>query len=240
MVVYSILPLRERIRMRKIVQSESLADQAYNLIKKEIISGRLLDNEPLPEEKLAKDLGISRTPLRDALRRLAMEGLIVPQKGKPALVATFTREDSLEFMELRGILEIDNIVKIMSAIDESFIKQLSDNVQEQMEAVKNDNFQQFIELDREFHLLLASKNTNRKFREMIHQMNTGVNRAFLILSNTIPTSAKEACEEHLEIIKALENRDVHLAKKKMVVHLNNVEKRFLSYFSKEDKVNRSG
>ncbi|MGM8212034.1 GntR family transcriptional regulator [Virgibacillus sp. W0430] len=226
--------------MRKIVQSETLADQAYNLIKKEIITGRLHDNEALPEEKLAKDLGISRTPLRDALRRLAMEGLVIPQKGKPALVATFTREDSLEFMELRSILEIDNIVKIMSSIDDSFIEQLYSNVNEQMQAVKLDNFQQFIELDREFHLLLASKNTNRKFREMIHQMNTGVNRAFLILSNTITTSAKDACEEHFEIIKALEARDVHLAKKKMVVHLNNVEKRFLSYFLKEDEEKRSG
>ncbi|MGM8366104.1 GntR family transcriptional regulator [Virgibacillus sp. W0181] len=223
--------------MRKIVQSESLADQAYNLIKKEIITGKLLDNEPLPEEKLAKNLGISRTPLRDALRRLAMEGLIVPQKGKPSLVATFTREDSLEFMEIRSILEIDNIVKIMSAIDDLFVDQLKENVDEQLEAVEQDNFQQFIELDREFHLLLASKNKNGKFREMIHQMNTGVNRAFLILSNTITTSAKEACEEHMEIIKALDTRDVHLAKKKMTVHLDNVERRFLSYFSKEDKTN---
>lgn len=221
--------------MRKIVQNESLAEQAYNLIKKEIITGRLGDNEPLPEEKLAKELGISRTPLREALRKLAMEGLVVPQKGKPARVATFTREDSLEYMEIRSILEIDNIVKIISSIDEPFIDQLKENVEKQLQAVGKDDFQTFIELDREFHLLLASKNNNKKYREMIHQMNTGVNRAFLILSNTIPTSAKEACQEHIEIIEALESKDVQLAKKKMIVHLTNVEKRFLNYFNKDNE-----
>lgn len=223
----------ERVTLRKIVQNESLAEQAYNLIKKEIISGRLKDNEPLPEEKLAKELGISRTPLREALRKLGMEGLVVAQKGKPAIVATFTREDSLEFMEIRSILEIDNIVKIISTVDHLFIDELKENVEKQLQAVREDDFPTFLELDREFHLLLASKNNNKKYREMIHQMNTGVNRAFLILSNTITASANEACQEHIEIVEALESKDVHLAKKKMTVHLTNVEKRFLNYFNKD-------
>lgn len=223
----------ERVTLRKIVQNESLAEQAYNLIKKEIISGRLKDNEPLPEEKLAKELGISRTPLREALRKLGMEGLVVAQKGKPAIVATFTREDSLEFMEIRSILEIDNIVKIISTVDHLFIDELKENVEKQLQAVREDDFPTFLELDREFHLLLASKNNNKKYREMIHQMNTGVNRAFLILSNTITASANEACQEHIEIVEALKSKDVHLAKKKMTVHLTNVEKRFLNYFNKD-------
>lgn len=224
----------ERVTLRKIVQNESLAEQAYNLIKKEIISGRLKDNEPLPEEKLAKELGISRTPLREALRKLGMEGLVVAQKGKPAIVATFTREDSLEFMEIRSILEIDNIVKIISTVDHLFIDELKENVEKQLQAVREDDFPTFLELDREFHLLLASKNNNKKYREMIHQMNTGVNRAFLILSNTITASANEACQEHIEIVEALKSKDVHLAKKKMTVHLTNVEKRFLNYFNKDN------
>ena len=218
--------------MKKIVQNESLAVKAYNLLKNAIISGKLLPDEALPEEKLAKELGISRTPIREALMQLAMEGLVILQKGYPSKVATFTMEESLQFIELRRVLEIYNIERIVSTADEKLICELKENANRQMKAVSNDDFQDFIELDREFHLILASRNNNKKIVELIHQMNNGVNRAFLILSNTLHSSAKEACEEHLMLIKALESKDVTLARDCMIEHMKNVEKRFVTYFSK--------
>ncbi|KAB2332082.1 GntR family transcriptional regulator [Cytobacillus depressus] len=220
--------------MKKLIQNVSLADQAYNLLKKAIVSAELAPKEELPEEKLAADLGISRTPLREALKRLAMEGLIVLQKGRPATVATFTKEDSLEYMELRKVLEIFNIEKIMPIVDETLIEELKDNLKFQQEAVENNHYHDFIEYDREFHLILASRNNNTKYQEMIHHMNTGVNRAFLLLSTTLKVSAYEAYEEHVKFIEALELKDVALAKEKMYEHFQNVEKRFLSLFRNEE------
>ena len=77
--------------MKKIKQSETLADQAYKMLKQAITNGKLKENEQLPEEKLANNLGISRTPLRDALSRLAAEGLVIHQTGRTAVVASFTK-----------------------------------------------------------------------------------------------------------------------------------------------------
>ncbi|MBO1002727.1 GntR family transcriptional regulator [Pseudogracilibacillus auburnensis] len=219
--------------MKKIKQSETLADQAYKMLKQAITNGKLKDKEQLPEEKLAKNLGISRTPLRDALGRLAAEGLIIHQTGRPAVVASFTKENSLEYMELRSLLEVYNIEKIISKVDTPFINLLKNNAAEQLDAIERDNYNDFIELDREFHLLLASRNNNSELRKIIHRMNTGINRAFLILSKTVPKSAKEAYYEHLDIIEAIEKQDVVLARSKMIVHMNNVEKRFLSYYAEE-------
>lgn len=219
--------------MEKIRQNETLADQAYNLLKKGIIVGQLKGGESLPEEKIAKDLRISRTPLRDALNRLVVEGLVIQGKGRPSIVASFTKEHSLEYMELRSLLEVNNIEKIISKIDAAFLLLLRNNLAEQLDAIERDNYHDFIELDRAFHLLLASPNKNNEFRQMIHRLNTGVNRAFLILSSTIPTSAKGAYDEHLEIVDALEKHDVRLARNKVIVHLDNVEKRFLSYYEKD-------
>lgn len=213
--------------MKRIRQSESLADQAYNVLKEAILNGKMQDEEPLPEEKLAKDLGISRTPLRDALGRLTAEGLIIQRKGAPAIVASFTRERSLEYMEIRSLLEVYNIEKIITKIDDTVFQKLQDNLASQLAAIEKGTYKDFIEQDREFHLLLASINLNHELRDMIHRMNTGVNRAFIILSKTVPQSAKVAYEEHLELFEALKQRDVVLAKNKMIVHLNNVEKRFL-------------
>ena len=224
------------MQLGKIKQNETLADQAYSLLKKGIIVGQLKGGESLPEEKIAKDLGISRTPLRDALNRLVAEGLVIQGKGRPAIVASFTKEHSLEYMELRSLLEVNNVEKIISKIDTAFLQLLRNNLAEQLDAIERDNYQDFIELDRAFHLLLASPNKNNEFRQMIHRLNTGVNRAFLVLSSTIPTSAKGAYEEHLEIVEALEKRDVRLARNKVIVHLDNVEKRFLSYYEKDMKL----
>ena len=221
------------IRLKKIKQSETLADQAYQMIKQAITNGKLKENEQLPEEKLATNLGISRTPLRDALSRLAAEGLIIQQKGRPAIVASFTKKDSLDYMELRSLLETYNIEKIISDIDSAFITLLKTNAAKQLDAIKQDNYNEFIELDRAFHLLLASRNNNNELKNIIHRMNTGINRAFLILSNTVPTSANEAYHEHMDIIESIEKKDVILARNKMIVHMNNVEKRFLGYYAED-------
>lgn len=218
--------------MEKIKQSGTLADQAYKIIKKAIINGKLKENELLPEEKLAKNLGISRTPLRDALNRLSVEGLVVQQTGRPARVASFTKEKSLEYLELRSLLEVYNIEKTISKFDDGLIKKLKENLDEQMAAFERGNYHDFIELDREFHLLLASRNNNSELKETIHRLNTGINRAFLILSSTLPASAKDAYHEHKEIVEALDDQDVVLARNKMIVHLNNVEKRFLAYYDR--------
>lgn len=213
--------------MRKITQSDSLADQAYKIIKEEILSGNLKDNDLLPEERLASSLGISRTPLRDALLRLSSEGLIVQKKGEPARVASFTQESSLEYMEIRLLLEVFNIEKIITNVNEQFLSKLHDNLSEQKIAISTGTYNDFIEKDREFHLLLAAHSGNGELKRMIHRINTGVNRAFIILSKTVPQSAQSAYEEHLEIYEALKQQNIVLAKNKMIAHLANVENRFL-------------
>ena len=223
--------------MKAIKRTETLADQAFNALKEAITTGKLKAGETLPEEKVGKDLGVSRTPLRDALSRLAMEGLVIHEQGKPAVVAEFSKEDSLEYMELRSILEVENIQKIITKVDQPFIESLRENLSEQLVAIKTDNYQQFIELDRAFHLLLLQPNKNSQFHDILHRMNTGVNRAFLILSSTVPQSAESAYEEHIEIVDALEDKNVIRAKNNMVIHMNNIEKRFLQYYRESEEEN---
>jgi DNA-binding GntR family transcriptional regulator len=218
--------------LRKIKKPESLADQAYNLIRKDILTGTLAPNEELREEKFAMELGISRTPLREAIRRLATDGLVVLQTGKPAIVSSFTKEDALHQMEVRKLLETYNIEQVASFVTPTFINTLKDNLKHQKRAADKNDFHEFIDLDREFHLVLANQNPNKKLREMIHTINTGVNRAFLILANTYPISAMEASGEHEDIVTALEEKDEVAATKAMLEHMDNIERRFLHYYKR--------
>lgn len=217
--------------LKKIAPKESLAEQAFKSLKEAIIAGRLIPNEELPEEKLATDLGISRTPIREALKQLATEGLIELHKAKPATVATYTVHDARHYMEIRRLLEIYNIEKNGLQVTEQVLDDLYSNLTSQLDSINNNAYHTFIDLDREFHLMLASIGENSKLRELIKESNAGVNRAFLILSNTLHVSAKEAYQEHLDIVKALEEPQKDVAKQLMGIHLDNVEKRFLSYFT---------
>ena len=220
--------------MKKVITSFSLAEQAYTMLKQSIISGEIPPGTELKEEKLAADLGISRTPLREAVRKLAMEELVVLQKGKPATVATFTMEESLEFIELRQLIEIPNLIKVIAQCDRECMDRLEGNLEQQMKAVTENDYHRFIDSDREFHLILASCNGNEKVRTLIEHVNTEVNRAFLLLSNTIGMSASTAYAEHVHIVEAIKSRDVELAKTAMRVHLQNVQKRFQTNYEEED------
>ncbi|HLR23458.1 MAG TPA: GntR family transcriptional regulator [Pseudogracilibacillus sp.] len=215
--------------MKKVEPKKSLSEQTYNIIKESITSGNLSDGESLPEEKLAKKLGVSRTPLRDALNRLAAEGLVVQKQGAPSEVAGFSKERSLEYMELRKLLEVYNIEKIIGSVTEDVINELEKNLEDQLLAIKQGTYNDFIDQDRQFHLLLASVNQNSELRKVIHRMNTGVNRAFILLSKTVVQSAEEAYDEHLEIFEVIKEKDIETAKVKMNVHLDNVKERFLRY-----------
>lgn len=217
--------------MKKIIQKESLADQAFKSIKDAIIAGRLGQEEELPEERLALDLGISRTPIREALKRLANEGLVTIHKAKPATVATFTKKDALNFMEIRKLLELYNLEKNADRLSDQVLYELKNNLKGQLEAIESDDYNTFMDFDREFHLLLASIGDNVKLVELINQLNTGVNRAFLFLSSTLPVSAHDAYAEHVKIVQSLEKAEKDLAKQLMIIHLENVEKRFLNYYT---------
>jgi len=218
--------------MKKIVPNITLSDKAYKALKQAIVHGKFADNEALPETKLAEMLGVSRTPLREALRRLADEGLITQQRGAPARVSSFSKEKALEYMEMRILLEVYNIEKVTEHISETTFSQLKNNLEKQKDAVEANDFQTFLDLDREFHLTLASVNQNRELEKFIYRLNTGTSRAFLILSKTLPQSAIDAYNEHVELMEALENKDTSQAKKEMKAHLNNIIERFLLYIKK--------
>lgn len=222
--------------MKTIQTKVSLSEQAFHILKEEIATGKLKVGDPLPEEKISTQLGISRTPLRDALVKLENEGLIRTRSGKPAVVSGFSKQDSLNHLDMRRILEAENLERIIHKMDENSLKKLNGNIEQQKQAVDNGHHQLYLELDSEFHILLTENNDNRLFHEMITRLSTGVDRAFLTLSNTIEVSLEDSFMEHKEILDALTVRDLSLAKEALLQHLDNIEKRFLKFYDEEENI----
>lgn len=220
--------------MEKIKKQATLADQAYEYIKKMIITGKLKPGQELPEEKLALELGISRTPLREALKRLAVDALIELRKPKPAVVAAFTFQDVKEIMELRRLLEIHGLENLSKADQQPVMQQIKRNVDRQFQAVQAKNVVEFMDLDQEFHSYLYQNHENNRLKEMIKGINSGGSRAFLLLSDTAADSAKKAYEEHLSIFYAIEEGNIAKAKQQLSTHLDNIESRLLKYIKQEE------
>src|SRR5699024_6560585 len=152
-----------------------------------------------------------RTPLRDALNRLAAEGLVVQKQGAPSEVAGFSKERSLEYTELRKLLEVYNIEKIIGSVTEDVINELEKNLEDQLLSIKPLSYNDFTEQHHHFPLLSASVNQISHLRKLIHRMNTVVNRAFILLPNTVVRSAEEAHDVLLEIFELIKEKDTDTA-----------------------------
>lgn len=220
--------------MQKILKKATLAEQAYEAVKEMILTGELQPGQELPEEKLAAELGISRTPLREALKRLAVDALIDIRKTRPAIVAEFTHEDVKEIMEIRRILEIHSLGYMSKADQRRVVGELRPILAEQLNAINQEDFISFMDKDQEFHNILYQAVPNRRLKEMIHTINSGGSRAFLFLSDTINDSATEAYHEHAAILQELEEGNLEKAKEKMEIHLTNIENRLLKYIKREE------
>ncbi|GGK34449.1 GntR family transcriptional regulator [Caldalkalibacillus thermarum] len=213
--------------MKKLKPAETLAEQAYQVIKKAIINNEFGPNEALVEEHIAQELGISRTPIRAALNQLAYEGLIEIKAGKGARVSAISEKDVLDFQLLRDALEPLAAKIAADKINEQDIEQLRQICDQQYQSIANKDYYRFIELDYQFHSKIAQITENAKLSEIVDNLNNQIQR-FLILSNTLQDSALGAVEEHLTLVKALEARDADLAEKMMRQHVQNVTTRILT------------
>src|SRR5579871_4312007 len=92
-------------QMKTPISRTSLAESVYQHILEAILSGRLASGTEMSEVALAAELGVSRTPVHEALRRLAADGLVDSLAHRQARVATFTRQDVVDIYEMRGVLE---------------------------------------------------------------------------------------------------------------------------------------
>lgn len=210
--------------LEKLAQPETLADRAYREIKQAIIQGDFLPGDLLPEETIASQLGVSRTPLRKAISRLEYEGLVELERGKVARVAVYTQQDLDNFFSLRELLEIFAIENAVLYATEDVVKELEDLMIEQKKAIDEMNWYDYILIDCQFHVSIAKITGNSKLMEFVEQINNHLHR-YLILSRTLEQSANNAYLEHLEIIQAFKEKSVEKASDIMKKHVKNVKKR---------------
>jgi DNA-binding GntR family transcriptional regulator len=212
--------------MESIKRPISLSKLAYDKIKKSILSGDLKHDEIYNETDLAKDLGVSRTPVREAIKELSYHGLVTSMPGRGVQVNKFNTKDIKEIYELRESLELWIIDKVSKNYEKFDFKELEKLVLEQKKALIDSNYEDFIALDRKWHRLICKMAANSKIEEILIGTRDIVQIA---ADQSISVSGRGdiIINEHLVILEKLKKGDVVGAKKAITLHLKNSKNEIL-------------
>ncbi len=196
----------------------SLADSVYQRILEAILSGALASGMELSEVALAAELGVSRTPVHEALLRLAADGLVEDLSSRQARVASFSRSDIVEIYEVRQILEPAAAGRAAHGLSLEQVAELRAAANALAAAKgKRDWPSRAIDFDMRFHDVLASAAGNERLRQEIHRYRRLV-RAFCRATGS-RENLQQAYNEHLRILAALESRDACEARQAMADHI---------------------
>ncbi len=189
-----------------IAEHQPLPDKIANFVREAIIVGKLKPGEKISEAKLAEELHISRTPIREAIRMLESEGFvsIIPRRG--TIVSEFSLEDLYEYFQIKACLEAfaaASVVDILSERDLAKLKRLNE---EEMSAVKAGDFSHYLRIHDDFHQTFLVRTGNRKLALVLQQLGFHIRRLEKIF-NDHPEIFIACSETHGDLIAAFESRD---------------------------------
>lgn len=206
-----------------------LRDVVFNTLRDAILKGDFAPGERLMEKQLAERLGVSRTPIREAIRKLELEGLVVMMPRKGAEVASVTGKDISDVLEVRATLEalaVKLACKKMSNQDIEELILVNDSFKK---AAETKDVKTLIEKDIEFHDVIFHSANNEKLMQIINNLREQIYR-FRVEYIYNMTSYDSLVAEHDEIVNAMKLRKGHEAAKIALEHIENQEKSVLEFF----------
>jgi DNA-binding GntR family transcriptional regulator len=210
-------------------------ERAYEYLKTSILSGRFNPGERLTEEHLAKELGISRTPIREALHKLESEGLITPLATRGFIASQDSREEVEELFDIRAVLEGYALRVICGRVTDAVLQQLTESVEKAEEAVSRQSMDEVFQWNTRFHDALHELITDK--HRLYHQMVTMRQYVLRYRKNTLqyPDGGGRTIEGHRKILMALRLRDPDLCERVMREHIQQSKKDALQFLFTEEK-----
>jgi DNA-binding GntR family transcriptional regulator len=196
----------------------ALRDQVYQELRKAILSGPISPGSVLVQEQLAEQLGISRTPVRDALDRLANEGLVVRSNGGRVQVAELSLEELREKYQVRQELEGLALRLAAAYLDKEAVGKLESLIQIMRAAAELHNHQLVTKAGNEFHDVIIAASGNKYLIQLLTTLNDSIRR-YRQFAADLPGRATENIQEHEQIYLAMAMGDFVLAKQRMEQHI---------------------
>jgi DNA-binding GntR family transcriptional regulator len=193
---------------------------AYARIKDAIQNAKLQPGDPLTEIRLSRLLGISRTPVREALQQLVQEGLAESTPGHAVTVATRTVQDLLDVIHIRSLLEPEQVRLAAEAIHPDQSEALEGVMRRLEAAAEQHDLHSWVTTDVTFHELLKDACPNQLLGETVVQLKTRVHHMANIDTHTDPERLMACTREHRAVVDAVRARDGAAAKTAMEAHIS--------------------
>lgn len=213
---------QQRLMPVNLESYKPLRDLVLEALREAILNGTLKPRERLMEIQLAEDLGVSRTPVREALRKLELEGFIVMVPRKGAYVADLSIKDIADVFEIRIALEGLAAALAAERITDEELEEMERHLVEKAEAIKKQDMSKLIEVDTRFHEALYGASRNERLITIINNLREQIQR-FRTSSLAMPGRMQQSLEEHRNIVEAIESRDAALARQTAQEHIENAE-----------------
>ena len=209
-----------------------LRDVVFNTLRQAILRGELKPGERLMEIQLANKLGVSRTPIREAIRKLELEGLVlmIPRKG--AEVAEITEKNLRDVLEVRCALEELAVQLACDRIDEEGVRELRAAAEHFRDVLDSDDITKIAEADVAFHDVIFTATDNRRLIQLLNNLREQMYRYRVEYLKDIAVR-RTLAEEHRSICEALRAGDETKALDFIRVHIDNQQKAIIRGLNQE-------
>jgi len=188
---------------------KNLAQYAYEEIKKKIYYNRIKPGELIKENELASELGISRTPIREALKMLESDDIVEVRKGIGTFVKMLSFKDIKDIFEVRKALEIIAIKTAINNITKDDIDELDSELRNISFKLENGTLtkEEFNEIDMKFHELIFRRCDNNFAKEVFEHIKLKI-KQYQFLSYESLNNSSESISQHLELLEYLRKKDL--------------------------------
>ena len=189
---------------------QTIADQVYAILRKNICNGLYAPGYWLQEAELCEQLGVSRSPVREALLRLASDGLLVSIPNKGTFVKEFTCKDIDEIFDMRVLLEGYGIRNSRANLTSTHIQRLLDILEDLQTMIDAGDLDAYARVDEQLHNEIVSLGNNSIVSSAYYRVGS-MNQQFRVLSLNIRQRFEESQDEHRQVIHAIIRGDAELA-----------------------------
>jgi DNA-binding GntR family transcriptional regulator len=199
-----------------LIQKRTMADEVADLLRNRILSGRLAAGEPIRQEHVAKELGVSRIPLREALSQLAAEGFVTSVPHKGAVVAALSLAEIEELFELRLTLEDGLIAQAMPNLRESDFAALDMLIDESRAP---DGLKRWGELNWRFHEVMYLPAARPLTLKLLKRVHDNIDRYLRLEAAVSAEGRARGYREHQELVDLCRRRDIPAARSLLAGHI---------------------
>jgi DNA-binding GntR family transcriptional regulator len=221
--------------MRRLVikNAKSIRQKIYRHLREQLLNGEIPPRQHLVEAKIAKEIGTSRTPIREALHSLELEGLIesIPRVGY--VVKPINEDEVEEICEIRAAIEGVGARWAMEKAPQKLIEDLKKNISISEERAAQGDPKVFVELDAQFHEIIAGLSGSRRLQELGQTLRRHMLR-YRIQSIYLMENVLRAIEGHKGILEAIEKGNLEEVNRAIKYHLEQSKRDILRYAFKEE------